>query len=137
MTLFADTIPMPDRKEYEKSLVREIAGRITAIKKARGISQADFTRIVTQQRFSSWNVKGVEPGVLKIHEISKLLNVTMDFLVTGKEHSGIPQVEQDLLEAFNHLNETGKKAAIDAVRGLYASFPQPFEQAGESSRTAT
>jgi hypothetical protein len=55
----------------------------------------------------------------------------------GKEPDDLSQDERDLLTAYNHLNETGKKAALGAVRGLYASFPQPSGQAGVSSKMAT
>jgi transcriptional regulator with XRE-family HTH domain len=128
---------MLDQKEHERILVREIAGRVSAIKKDKGISQGDFTKIVTQQRFSSWNVKGAEPGVLKIHEIAKLLNVSMDFLVTGEDQSGISQDERTILDSFRKLNDEGKDNAILLVAALEKKYPLPSEMAGVSSKTAT
>jgi hypothetical protein len=74
------------------------------------------------------------PDAVEIYNIAKALHTTVEYLVTGNDG---PDDEHSLLQAFRHLNETGKDAAIGAVRGLEAKFPLPSEAAGASSRTAT
>jgi transcriptional regulator with XRE-family HTH domain len=88
---------------------------------------------ITSQAPINWRNKNSIPAADTALKIADFLGVSVKWLITGEEEPGLSRVEQDLLEAFNRLNETGKQAALDAVRGLYASFPQPVEQAGVSS----
>jgi len=83
---------------------------------------------------TTWK-KGSIPSVDKVFRLAKYLNRSVQWLITGKD--GLKDDEQILLDAYNQLNDTGKEAAISAVRGLVSSFPQLPELAGESIGMAT
>ena len=75
-------------------------------------------------------------GVLKAEEIIELaraLGVTTDRLLTGND--GLDDKAYKLIKAFNNLNETGKDAAIEVVKGLVKSFPLQAARDGESTGT--
>ena len=109
----------------------------------------------------SWVSKSrpYHPELLTAVALARVLNTTVEELVDGetgeqylreyiqgkgwafstltdKEPDVLGEDECDLLMAYNRLNETGKRAALDTVRGLYASFPLQHEQVGVSSKTA-
>ena len=83
---------------------------------------------------TTWK-KGNIPSVDKVFRLSKYLKRSVQWLITGED--GLKDDEQNLLEAYNLLNETGKEAAIGAVKGLAPYFPQLPEQVGESTEMAT
>jgi DNA-binding ferritin-like protein (Dps family) len=96
-----------EKKEKEKKRIKEIAKRITKLREDKGISNDDFYSIVTQQSFSTWNVKGVNPSLIKIYEIAKLVDTTVEYLVTGDDSSDRTQnkFELELLLGFRQLRE--------------------------------
>jgi transcriptional regulator with XRE-family HTH domain len=111
---------------------KTVADRIKDTLILKKIRKGDFYKSMglLPQSIRNWGKRESLPAVDTALKIAEFLGVSVKWLITGIEEPGLSLVEQDLLEAFNRLNETGKQAALDAVRGLYASFPLPSEQAG-------
>jgi len=86
------------------------------------------------RRIQNLSSGGRFPRAIELVRIARELKTSVEYLVTGEDI--ITELERDILNTFNQLNDTGKKAAISAVKGLLASFPLP-EQVGASIGMAT
>ena len=91
-------------------------------KKSTGYSLQEFIISIGLNHDSYYTLKrtGNLPRADEAVKIAKALGVTVEYLVNGTP----PRAENSLLNAFNSLNDTGKQAAIAAVKGLYSAFPQ-------------
>lgn len=67
--------------------------------------------------------KGAYPNSDIVIKLSERLNVSIDYLLTGKESSksDLSKDEQDVLATFNQLSERNKGMAIGYMQGLAAS----------------
>jgi transcriptional regulator with XRE-family HTH domain len=102
-----------------------------------GFTQDNLSQICgfdDTRRIRNLSTGGRFPRAKELVRIAKELKTSVEYLVTGEDI--LTELERDLIDAFNQLNDAGKNAAIGALRGLYASFPQLPEQAGESLGTA-
>jgi transcriptional regulator with XRE-family HTH domain len=81
---------------------------------------------VKQQTFSQWINKGILPRVNDGYGIAKLLNVSIDYLITGEE----PEVKYysqqatEAAEIIDVLPEEGQIIALNSVKGIASSYPQ-------------
>ena len=119
-----------EKREADKFWERykELAEKDTEI-----LSKTD----IKQSTLSTWRSEHRFPGADDAVKIANTLKKSVEWLVTGKEDAALKDDEQNLLETYNLLSDTGKEAAIGAVRGLVSYFPQLSEQAGESTGMAT
>jgi transcriptional regulator with XRE-family HTH domain len=88
------------------------------------------------QSVTDWSKKGSMPAADTLFRIAEYLKVSVHWLLTGVDDSGLAQDERDMLSAYNKLSGEGKTAALAAVRGLEAAFPLQSGAAGGSSKTA-
>ena len=49
------------------------------------------------------------PGIDRVSELANRLEVTIDWLLTGKEAADLSPEEQKLVELFRHADERGKR----------------------------
>ncbi|MDR3130670.1 MAG: helix-turn-helix domain-containing protein [Treponema sp.] len=109
------------------SISREdLVERIMAALDKKGLNRTKLYEIAPSGTISAWKTKRQKPSAYTLFEIAKFVGESLDYLLTGSD--GLTETEHNLLDAYRNLNDVGKKAAIDAVRDLYASFPQPLEQ---------
>jgi len=108
--------------------------RVTNLLKEKGIHQkkACIDANLGRGAITTWK-NGSIPSVDKVFRLAKYLNRSVPWLLIGVDETGLSDSERNLLEAYNQLNDTGKEAAISAVRGLIVSFPLSSEQAGALS----
>ena len=71
--------------------------------------------------YYSLKKRGSLPRTEESVKIAKALGTTVEYLVDGTHPS---QGEQNLIIAYNKLNDVGKQAAVGAVKALYTVFPQ-------------
>ena len=115
-----------------------IPARIREALEAKGLKRGDFYRNVgiTSKSVWNWNRQNSIPLADTAIKMADYLSVSVKWLITGVDESGLSPQEKILLDVFNKLNDTGKEAAIGAVRGLIPAFPSQIQD-GESTKTAT
>lgn len=86
------------------------------------LKDADVVRMtgIAQSTFSDWKKGRSEPKIEKLALIAQALNVTLDYLVTGKEIPTeiLSKEERDIICVFRELNETGRQEAIKNIHIL-------------------
>ena len=93
--------------DFENYSVSEMINRMKSIKPLKEIIEQTG---IAQSTISSWNVKNIFPKCDDLYKIACCLNVTMEWLLTGKNESDkeLPENEQSLLENYRSLDATGK-----------------------------
>jgi transcriptional regulator with XRE-family HTH domain len=102
---------------------RDIVKRLDTLlinKKEKRKAVCDYAGISTQT-ITDWTKRGSIPAADTLYKIAKYLGTSVEYLLTEKD--GLSEDERDLLVAFSLLDESGKKAAIAAVRGMADAFP--------------
>ena len=99
-------------------------------KKATGCSLQEFILSIGLNHDSYYTLKrsGNLPRADEAVKIARALGTTVEYLVDGTIPS---KSEHSLLDAFSKLDETGRQAAIGAMRGLGAVFPRQAARAGK------
>ncbi|WP_125141657.1 helix-turn-helix domain-containing protein [Clostridium transplantifaecale] len=60
---------------------------------------------------SSWKNRGTNPPAEYIVQICELLNMSIEFLITGKEYQGWSREEQNLIDAYRKATPAMQEAA--------------------------
>lgn len=69
--------------------------------------------------------KGSFPSIDKVYLIAEYFNVSVDYLLTGKEQnssSNLTDEELELLDKFRHLLEIDKGRILERIETIYASY---------------
>lgn len=99
-----------------RRLGREIGSRIVRLRKERGWSQAELARRlnVDRSRVSHWE-RGVHvPPIEALAELSALLGITLDFLVSGRTglHEQLSRSQRQT--AARHLTELARALGLSS-----------------------
>jgi DNA-binding XRE family transcriptional regulator len=118
---------------------KTVADRIKDTLAEKKIKKGDFYKSIglTPQSIRNWGIRESLPAVDTAIKMADYLGVSVRWLITGIEESGLTQEDQALLDAFHRLNDDGKENAILLIKALETKYPLPLEQAGGSSKTAT
>ena len=111
--------------------------RANRLIKDSGFTQETFSKKCgfNSRRIQNLSGRNDMPKAEELLQMAKNLRTSTDYLFLGGD--SLDEGEREILNAYNRLNEDGKKAALGAVRGLITDFPLPSEQVGELSKTAT
>jgi transcriptional regulator with XRE-family HTH domain len=92
--------------------------------KNNSISQKELAGKIGLRRpsISEWKKKRTFPYVDVAIKIAEILNVSVEYLVTGED--GLSADERELLTDYLSLNDDGKKAARSALKGFAADYPK-------------
>jgi len=103
------------RTEWEKGEAdrfweryKDIAGEDTEILKKTSIGQSTL---------STWRKMHRFPGADDAVKIARVLNKTVEWLVTGEDATGITQSEQSLLDVFRLLDLRDQEDIIGTIQG--------------------
>lgn len=75
--------------------------------------------------FSDWKSGKSQSFRKYLIEISEFFNVSIDYLVYGKEKSStseLTDIEQELLEKFRHLLDVDKGRILDRMATIYENY---------------
>jgi DNA-binding XRE family transcriptional regulator len=111
--------------------------RITSVLKEKDLKRLNMCNTIGISSQNITNIKKSIPAADTAIKIADYLCVSVKWLITGEDETGLTDGEKDILEAYNQLNDIGKDAAIGAVKALIAHFPQLSEQDGVLSEMAT
>lgn len=79
-----------------------IGERIAVLRKERGLSQTVLARElgVSHSAIGMYEQGRREPGVEMLVRIAQLFQVSLDFLITGREYSGCPEKKTEKTRAI-------------------------------------
>lgn len=72
-----------------------------------------------------------KPSYDKVLLVANSLNVSLDWLITGKEHEDLTPEEQKLLDTFRSCSQLGQdliQEQADAIRQKLPADPDPADQ---------
>ena len=103
-----------------------IAEKITKLRKAHGLSQEDFAEKldVSRQAISRWENGTALPDAQNVLQISKLFNVTTDYLLNDdyESDSDIPAVQTATKETEDLFSKKKRQHLIAAICFTIAAF---------------
>lgn len=105
--------------DSENYCVNDLIERMKTIKQLPQIIEETG---IAQSTISAWKNRNTFPKCDDLYKIACCLNVTMEWLLTGKNESDkeLPENEQSLLENYRSLDATGKHHVdlmIEALAG--------------------
>lgn len=99
-----------------------ISQRIFFLMEKQGKKQKELSKFtgISTSTISAWNKRGTNPAADTISTIADFLEVTVDYLLTGKENQTaiLTTDEQELLENYRQLTSDGKEEASKRVKEL-------------------
>ena len=110
--------------------------RILATAELKNIKQADIAKAIGKgtSQITNWKNRNSDPPVEHLPAIAQLLNVSLEWLITGTEKivSNSPNQpdEQQLLQYYNRSNPEGKERIMEQAEFISSKYP---ENLGKSS----
>ena len=108
-----------------------ITSRIYLLLERKKISQSELARTlgIRQSTVSGWKQKYNEPEAELLEPISKALNVSLQWLITGEETISNPITdllvdEKQLLQHYNQCNQEGKIKIMEQAEFFAAKYPK-------------
>lgn len=111
-----------------------ISQRIFQILKDKKCTQKQFSSStgISESTISDWKKKGTNPAADKLSVIADMLNVSLDYLLTGKEKSSstgkLTADEQELLTYYKELNDIDKGIVIGRAETLLEKYKTPLKE---------
>lgn len=104
-----------------------IGERIFIILEEKGLKQAELSKNtgIPKTTINGWKSKGTNPTAEKIIPICEFLNVSMEYLLTGKENNSnstkLTENEKELLQVFKKYSD---REQIKIIGALEANAPK-------------
>jgi SOS-response transcriptional repressor LexA len=110
--------------------IKEFWNRTNTLLKQKGYTQRSLALECgfTERRIESLSTDGRQPSTDESVKIAQALEVSVEYLVTGKAPSGLPEDVMAIVQEAKKLNKEGKKAALGAIQGLQTLYPQEKEE---------
>lgn len=107
-----------------------IMERILFIANSKNIKEAEIARAVNKGtgQITNWKNRNTTPPAELLLKIAKLLNVSIEYLITGKDTielgALLPEQEQLLLNYYHSANQEGQERIIEQAEFLSAKYPK-------------
>jgi len=102
--------------------------RILIQAEKQGIKQADIAKALGKgtSHITNWKNRNTDPPIEHIPTIAKLLNVSIEWLITGEDskQENFPKEQQLLLDYFNQCNQEGKNRIIEQAEFIATKYPK-------------
>ena len=102
-----------------------ITTRIFNLLQEKKITQSELAKMIgtRQSTISGWKQNNNEPEAELLEPIAKALNVSLHWLITGKELliPSLPE-EQLLLEIYYHSNKDGKQRILEYAKFISEAY---------------
>jgi SOS-response transcriptional repressor LexA len=104
--------------------------RLEDLLKSKKITQTELAQRLNIRRasISEWKRYNTFPYADIAVKISEALETTVEYLVTGKPPADMSEDIMAIVREAKKLNTEGKKAALGAIQGLQAHYPQEKEE---------
>ena len=105
--------------------------RILATAEQKNIKQADIAKAIGKgtSQITNWKNRNSDPPLEHLPAIAQLLNVSIEWLITGTESAAITlptfsEDKQQLLSYYDHCNNEGKNRILEQAEFIAAKYPQ-------------
>lgn len=107
--------------------------RLFSIIEQKSIKSTDLCKYlnINSSVLSTWKKRGTSPSAENIIGICEFLNITPEFLLTGKESDNLSKDELEIIKLYRECDNTGKTA----VKGLLKTLSKPEESEGKLSNS--
>lgn len=115
--------------------VAEFVQRIDALLKERNEKRLSLAERCgfSLQSITEWSRRNSMPSADKVFAIADYLGVTIEWLLTGKEDSGLSAKDRDLLRKYNSLSDRDKRAVDALIASLLSSESESADEIKESA----
>jgi SOS-response transcriptional repressor LexA len=99
--------------------LKEVIGRVDQAIKDKGTSRPSVCKAlkIANSTFTYWE-KGSMPSVDKLFNVASYLNVSLYWLLTGKDETGLNSAQRDLLRNYDKLDERDKQTVHDLIETM-------------------
>ena len=108
--------------------MHSVVERIESQRKKINISQKELCKKcnIIDTTYSSWKNRNRLPSIDDIYVLSKILNVSIEWLITGTETlpEQTPEDKQLLLNYYDHCNQEGKNRIIEQAEFIATKYPK-------------
>lgn len=116
----------------------EIIERILTVAENKRIKQADIAKALGKgtSLITNWKNRGTTPPAEELFKISELLEVSIEFLITGKEKepgTAPSEDEKQLLDYYHAANQEGKKDIRKYAKYIAIEHPSNLNISGEET----
>ena len=90
----------------------DLVERIESVRKQKGfsISKLEKESGLSNGQIGKWKTQ--KPSYEKVASVANTLNVTIDWLITGKDPESLTPEEKKLIDLYRSADERGKRAII-------------------------
>lgn len=103
--------------------------RILTIAESKNIKQADIAKAIGKgtAQITNWKNRQTDPPAEYLPIIANLLNVSIEYLITGKENTpAVPTIQEDeqlLLTYYNRCSQDGKSRIMEQAEFISQKYP--------------
>lgn len=99
--------------------------RILATAENKKIKQADIAKAIGKgtAQVTNWKNRNSDPPVEHLPAIAKLLDVSLEWLITGTDSGTAAPDEQQLLNYYNSSNQEGKSRIMEQAEFIAQKYP--------------
>lgn len=92
---------------------------ISELRRMHDLKQKEFGEIfnVSHATISSWENGRTDPGLETLVKISEKFDVSIDWLLTGKEHR-LPDKEMTIINHFKTLDESQQNSIFEIIKSI-------------------
>ena len=103
--------------------------RILITAEEKHIKQADIAKAIGKgtSQITNWKNRNSDPPIEHLPAIAKLLNVSVEWLITGKEASALPTMQEDkqrLLNFYDQCNLEGQSRIMEQAEFIAQKYPK-------------
>jgi len=105
-----------------------ISQRMFELMEKKGFKKAEFARQIncTPQAINNWRDRGTTPPMEYLPAICKALDISWEYLVTGKETTTAPHLtvdEEHLLKNYRKASDKGRGRIQECAREMVQLYP--------------
>ena len=102
-----------------------IVERIESQRKKLNLSQKELCQKcnIIDTTYSSWKNRNRLPSAEDIMQLAKILNTSVEWLITGKDSGTATPEEQQLLNYYNTSNQEGKNRIMEQAEFIAQKYP--------------
>ena len=106
--------------------------RILMTAEKQHIKQSDIAKAIGKgtSQITNWKNRNSDPPIEHLPAIARLLNVSVEWLITGKESSSLPILQEDkqrLLDFYDQCCSEGQSRIMEQAEFIAQKYPRQKE----------
>lgn len=82
---------------------------------------------ISNSQISKWIKNNQKPSYDKVVAVAKTLNVSIDWLLLGKENENLTAEEQELIDLYRKTNDIGQPLITNHAKDIQKALPRQQE----------